>query len=120
MAQTANLTYREFSGHEEAFTHIPAFNECLNASFIHDTRVISLPQINFTQRFMDDDIPTGEDEGEIRCICGITDDDGFTICCDGCFVWQHMVCVGITTDTVPDQYLCEKCNPRPLDVDVIL
>ncbi|TPX46525.1 hypothetical protein SeMB42_g03651 [Synchytrium endobioticum] len=58
-----------------------------------------------------------EDEGEIRCICGYVDDDGYTIQCERCMVWQHMACVGITADTVPDTYLCERCYPRRLDVD---
>ncbi|KAJ8325828.1 SET domain-containing protein 3 [Batrachochytrium dendrobatidis] len=58
-----------------------------------------------------------EDEGEIRCICGFPDDDGFTIQCDRCFVWQHAICVNITANTVPEQYLCEDCDPRWLDVE---
>ncbi|KAJ1948263.1 SET domain-containing protein 3, partial [Linderina pennispora] len=57
-----------------------------------------------------------EDQGVIRCICGINDDDGFTIQCENCLVWQHAVCVGVEQDNVPDEYLCEKCNPRKLDV----
>jgi hypothetical protein len=32
-------------------------------------------------------------------------------------VWQHGVCVGINDDNdAPDRYLCDQCNPRPLDV----
>ncbi|KAJ2230363.1 SET domain-containing protein 3 [Coemansia sp. RSA 485] len=57
-----------------------------------------------------------EDQGLIRCICNIDDDDGFTIQCENCLVWQHAVCVGVDQDNVPDEYLCEKCNPRKLDV----
>ncbi|KAJ2799015.1 SET domain-containing protein 3 [Coemansia guatemalensis] len=59
-----------------------------------------------------------EDQGVIRCICDIDDDDGFTIQCENCLVWQHAVCVGVEQDNVPDEYLCEKCNPRKLDVKV--
>ncbi|RKP06336.1 Josephin-domain-containing protein, partial [Thamnocephalis sphaerospora] len=58
----------------------------------------------------------GEDEGIIRCICGYDFDDGFTIQCDECLVWQHGVCVGISHDNVPKEYLCERCSPRWLDV----
>ncbi|KAJ2656667.1 SET domain-containing protein 3 [Coemansia sp. RSA 1199] len=57
-----------------------------------------------------------EDQGLIRCICDIDDDDGFTIQCENCLVWQHAVCVNIDQDNVPEEYLCEKCNPRKLDV----
>ncbi|KAG0196017.1 hypothetical protein BGX31_005660, partial [Mortierella sp. GBA43] len=56
-----------------------------------------------------------EDAGIIRCICGFTDDDGYTIQCERCFVWQHAVCVGIDESNVPDKYLCEICSPRPVD-----
>lgn len=52
----------------------------------------------------------------IRCICGLEDDDGFTIQCERCYVWQHAVCVGIDQLHVPDEYLCDLCFPRSLDV----
>jgi hypothetical protein len=61
-----------------------------------------------------------QDEGEIRCICGITEDDGFTIQCEKCFVWQHAICVDITSDNVPDLYFCDSCEPRPLNVEVVM
>ncbi|EMR09797.1 hypothetical protein PNEG_01979 [Pneumocystis murina B123] len=56
------------------------------------------------------------DAGIIRCICGLEDDDGFTIQCERCYVWQHAVCVGIDQHHVPDEYLCDLCFPRTLDV----
>ena len=50
-------------------------------------------------------------------ICGIDEDDGFTIFCERCSVWQHGACVGIyDAKDAPDKYLCDQCNPRPLDV----
>lgn len=58
------------------------------------------------------------DEGVIRCICGTIEDDGFTIQCEKCFVWQHAICVDITQESVPDIYFCENCNPRQLDYEV--
>ncbi|KAI0233730.1 SET domain-containing protein 3, partial [Massospora cicadina] len=44
-------------------------------------------------------------------------DDGFTIQCDSCFVWQHAECVGIEEDQVPELYRCELCDPRELDIE---
>lgn len=29
--------------------------------------------------------------------------------------WQHVECVGIKSNSVPDTYLCDVCDPRPLD-----
>lgn len=57
-----------------------------------------------------------DSSGEINCICEISDDDGFTICCDKCDTWQHLVCVQITKENLPAKYYCPKCSPRQLDV----
>ncbi|GAA5998701.1 uncharacterized protein JCM10292_007171 [Rhodotorula paludigena] len=52
------------------------------------------------------------ESGLIRCVCPYTLDDGFTIQCDLCNVWQHAACVGIPSpEEVPDEYRCEKCDP---------
>lgn len=60
-----------------------------------------------------------EEESEtIRCVCGVvtTDDDSGEawIACDNCGVWQHNVCVGVSTfeDEIPANYLCEECDPE--------
>lgn len=52
------------------------------------------------------------DSGIIGCICGIEEDDGFTIQCDVCFRWQHCSCMGYkTNDEVPeDVYKCYYCD----------
>lgn len=35
--------------------------------------------------------------------------------CDQCKVWQHVQCV-VKNKQIPDEYLCEKCNPsKPAD-----
>ncbi|GAO47370.1 hypothetical protein G7K_1578-t1 [Saitoella complicata NRRL Y-17804] len=59
--------------------------------------------------------PIDPDSGLIRCICSISDDDGFTIQCERCYVWQHWVCVRIDKDHLPEHYKCDLCQPRPLD-----
>lgn len=67
------------------------------------------------QEFDTNDQGTDEETGVIRCICLCDDDDGFTIQCDRCFVWQHCACFGMSHSSVPDEYLCEQCDPRPVD-----
>ncbi|KAI8367862.1 hypothetical protein EDC96DRAFT_148359 [Choanephora cucurbitarum] len=52
------------------------------------------------------------DTGLIRCVCPSTEDDGFTIQCEHCLVWQHAYCVQITQATIPDHYLCDRCIKR--------
>ena len=32
------------------------------------------------------------------------------ICCDGCTLWCHMVCSGISASDVPSQWLCLNCK----------
>lgn len=59
--------------------------------------------------------PEGEDEGETRCVCDFTHDDGYMICCDRCGQWQHVDCMGIDRNDIPDAYMCELCQPRAVD-----
>ncbi|XP_072940916.1 uncharacterized protein upSET isoform X2 [Epargyreus clarus] len=59
--------------------------------------------------------PEGEEEGKTRCICEFTHDDGYMICCDRCGEWQHVDCMGIDRQNIPDAYMCELCMPRPID-----
>ncbi|KAB7498660.1 Histone-lysine N-methyltransferase 2E [Armadillidium nasatum] len=66
--------------------------------------------------------PEGEGEEQIqaddsitRCICNFTHDDGYMIQCDRCFVWQHVDCMEIDRNNIPDEYLCEACKPRVTD-----
>ncbi|KAJ2763651.1 SET domain-containing protein 3, partial [Coemansia nantahalensis] len=75
-----------------------------------------LPSMPVSRHDISGDSTPDEDQGVIRCICNIDDDDGFTIQCENCLVWQHAVCVDVEQDNVPDEYLCEQCNPRKLDV----
>ncbi|XP_045620704.2 uncharacterized protein upSET isoform X1 [Procambarus clarkii] len=55
------------------------------------------------------------DDSITRCVCDFSHDDGYMIQCDRCFVWQHVDCMEIDRDNIPDEYLCEACDPRPID-----
>lgn len=57
----------------------------------------------------------GEDDSVTRCICDLTHDDGYMICCDKCSAWQHVDCMGIDRLNIPDEYNCEMCQPRVVD-----
>ena len=50
-----------------------------------------------------------------RCICEMSHDDGFMICCDRCHVWQHIACMQIDRKRIPDKFYCERCEPREVD-----
>lgn len=32
-----------------------------------------------------------------------------------CSVWQHVDCMGVKRNNIPDTYLCELCSPRLVD-----
>ncbi|XP_016021638.2 histone-lysine N-methyltransferase ASH1L isoform X6 [Rousettus aegyptiacus] len=57
-----------------------------------------------------------KDDDVIRCICGLYKDEGLMIQCDKCMVWQHCDCMGVHADV--EHYLCERCEPRPVDREV--
>ncbi|XP_075418923.1 histone-lysine N-methyltransferase ASH1L isoform X3 [Tenrec ecaudatus] len=57
-----------------------------------------------------------KDDDVIRCLCGLYKDEGLMIQCDKCMVWQHCDCMGLSSDV--DHYLCEQCDPRPVDREV--
>ncbi|XP_050436390.1 uncharacterized protein LOC126843108 isoform X2 [Adelges cooleyi] len=56
-----------------------------------------------------------EEPAVTRCICELEHDDGFMISCDKCFVWQHVDCVLESRTNLPEEYLCERCSPRPFN-----
>lgn len=59
-----------------------------------------------------EDYQVDPDSGLIGCICGLEEDDGFTVQCDICFRWQHCYCMNFTTaEEIPeDEYKCYYCD----------
>ncbi|XP_023265672.1 histone-lysine N-methyltransferase ASH1L-like isoform X2 [Seriola lalandi dorsalis] len=57
-----------------------------------------------------------KDDDVIRCICGMYKDEGLMIQCEKCMVWQHFDCMRLETEV--EHYLCEQCEPRPIDREV--
>ncbi|XP_071961693.1 uncharacterized protein [Antedon mediterranea] len=74
--------------------------------------------------FLDDNLnistlstsPNCADDSVTRCICNFEHDDGYMISCDKCLTWQHVECMGLERNNIPDCYFCERCQPRPVDV----
>ncbi|KAK6643918.1 hypothetical protein RUM43_000183 [Polyplax serrata] len=62
--------------------------------------------------------PGDEDEDVIRCICGLYKDEGVMIQCERCLVWQHCDCV--KADDTIEHYLCERCEPRDVNLEIVL
>ncbi|KAJ7831822.1 hypothetical protein B0H14DRAFT_3463771 [Mycena olivaceomarginata] len=53
----------------------------------------------------------GAGDDIIRCICGSSTDDGFSIVCNGCGRWCHCACFANVKDCVPNKWWCWKCRP---------
>lgn len=59
-----------------------------------------------------------EDDGEITCICAYSHDDGYSVQCESCNRWQHMICYYPSPEDEPvgDQHhYCIDCKPRDID-----
>ncbi|XP_072760581.1 uncharacterized protein Ash1 isoform X2 [Anoplolepis gracilipes] len=71
-----------------------------------------------SQSFLPPRGSTAGEEDVIRCICGLHRDEGLMIQCERCLVWQHCDCV--KADTSIESYLCERCQPRKVDLEIPL
>ncbi|KAJ3803215.1 Le.MFB1 [Lentinula aff. detonsa] len=67
---------------------------------------------------MDGRSNTDEDSESIRCICGFSIDDGWSVGCDGCGRWVHGVCFGFEAtdkENLPDHWWCWECDTSLLE-----
>ncbi|KAK3777391.1 hypothetical protein RRG08_032495 [Elysia crispata] len=58
------------------------------------------------------------EEDIIRCICGVTRDEGLMLMCEKCSRWQHCDCVRASGKE--EHYLCDRCEPRYYDPEILL
>jgi hypothetical protein len=80
-----------------------------------------MPHFFSTANFAEVD-PNDEKSGNVRCICGVTEDDETAmLCCKTCDVWQHTACVFPTLteaqkaaydeDNDDKEFWCTVCDP---------
>ncbi|KAF8146167.1 hypothetical protein K438DRAFT_1991120 [Mycena galopus ATCC 62051] len=51
-----------------------------------------------------------ESRDEIRCRCGSSLNDGFSIACDVCGRWCYAACFAISKESVPEELVCWMCR----------
>ncbi|KAK6000423.1 hypothetical protein QM012_003669 [Aureobasidium pullulans] len=84
------------------------------------TQPFAVPTVSRRQTQPPIDDGVEEDDGEIICICGMRHDDGFSVQCETCNNWQHMICYYPTEADRPGEHqkhYCFDCQPRWLDAD---
>merc|ERR1719273_1198981 len=79
-------------------------------------KTIKIKKQNLKETQINQISSTSQEKHIIRCICNYSHNDGDMICCDKCDVWQHIVCMGLDHNELPEEYYCEKCSPREIDV----
>lgn len=52
-----------------------------------------------------------EDKDVTRCFCKQQVAEGTMIQCERCFVWQHVQCMELDENELPETYYCELCDP---------
>uniref|UniRef100_A0A0N4Z6J0 SET domain-containing protein n=1 Tax=Parastrongyloides trichosuri TaxID=131310 RepID=A0A0N4Z6J0_PARTI len=64
----------------------------------------------------------GEDSDCVRCVCGIVEDEGQMVQCDGCYFWLHTDCL-TSEENLAKEFKCKycrenlKCTPT---IDILL
>lgn len=64
-----------------------------------------------------------DDSGRRHCLCGGPSDGRFMIGCDGCDVWFHGHCVGVSKDTPEEQlenWMCPNCTKSTVKLSLDL
>jgi cohesin loading factor subunit SCC2 len=55
-------------------------------------------------------LPSSSDEIEANCHCGQQQSDTFLVNCDRCHLYYHGTCVGIASDSIPEEWFCDSCS----------
>lgn len=58
----------------------------------------------------------------VRCLCGITEDDGKMVLCESCNYWMHASCVGYDSNSDEEFkcLFCEKSLKHTPAIDIVL
>lgn len=112
------LTYREHVGEAEPRRSVRATKGQHTKTFDElEPAPVKRRQTKKSKKALEQE-QSQEPEEVIRCVCGASEQDEDSgeawIACETCQVWQHNVCVGVSSyeDEIPDHYWCEQCRPQ--------
>jgi len=54
------------------------------------------------------------DDWSLGCVCNIKTGEGLLVGCEKCGNWQHAICMGLNSHTIPEKYLCDKCSGKTI------
>jgi len=103
------------------FTHLGKHLEQIALSALPpdpDSDSESEPSQADAASYRDDSGSTDKEERvTIKCICGSEEDDGNTVRCQICQIFQHIACFYPEKVPVPESHRCYDCSPRQLNAE---
>jgi cohesin loading factor subunit SCC2 len=90
-------------------TYVTAVFDVLGKVCAVEARIMAAHRENAMK--MTTDVPMSDDGAmNLKCFCGKHKTDVLLISCDHCHTFFHGMCVGLSSDTVPEEWACDSCR----------
>ena len=85
---------------------------------LQNTKSPPPPQIQDPTSMRPAQVKLKDENGEewiLKCVCNIKSGEGLLVGCDQCGCWQHAICMGLNSHTIPEKYLCDICANKVIN-----